>query len=110
MMYIAIFLISVLVSSISQTILKMSANEKHDNSLKEYLNFKVIFAYGLFFLSSLITILAYKQVPLALGPILEASGYIFVTILGVCFLKEHISKRKLLGLGLILAGIIIFNL
>lgn len=110
MSYIIIFLISVLIAAVSQTILKASANEKHENSLKEYLNFKVIFAYFLFFLSSFITVFAYKKVPLSLGPVLEASGYIFVTILGVIFLKEKVSKRKLLGLGLILVGIIVFNL
>lgn len=110
MNYIIIFLISVLIASISQTILKASANETHENSLKEYLNFKVIFAYLLFFLSSFITVFAYKKVPLSLGPVLEASGYIFVTVLGVIFLKEKVSKRKLLGLGLILTGILVFNL
>lgn len=108
--YIIILIASVFISSISQTILKVSANESHGSSWKEYLNFKVIFAYSLFFISSFITVLAYKKIPLSLGPVLEASGYIFVTILGVIFLKEKVGKKKLIGLATILLGIVIFNL
>ena len=110
MTYIIIFLISILISSISQTILKASANQQHESSVKEYLNFRVIFAYGLFFLSSFITVFAYKNVSLSLGPVLEATGYIFVTILGVLFLKECVSCRKFIGLAFILLGVFIFNL
>lgn len=108
--YIIIFLFSVLISSISQTILKSSANESHENSWREYLNIKVVFAYFLFFFSSFITIFAYRKVSLSLGPVLEASGYIFVTVLGVIFLKEKVGKGKLVGLAMILLGIVVFNL
>ena len=110
MTYILIFLGSVLISSISQVLLKSSANKKHENPLMEYLNPKVIFAYGMFFLATLITIIAYKNVPLSMGGILEASGYIFVAVLSYIFLHEKISKRKCIGLGIILLGILIFNL
>ena len=74
------------------------------------MNFRVIFAYGLFFLSSLLTVYAYKFVPLSLGPVLEASGYVFVSVMGYFILKEKIGKRKFLGLVVIIAGIVIFNL
>lgn len=109
-MYIVVFICSIFVSSVSQVLLKSSTEKKYDNALKEYLNFKVIFAYGLFFASTLMTILAYRGVPMSMGPILEASGYIFVAVLSYIFLHEKISKRKLLGLCIILAGIVIFNL
>lgn len=110
MTYILIFLCSVFISSVSQVLLKSSADRKHDNALLEYLNPKVIIAYGMFFLSTLITIIAYKYVPLSMGGILEASGYIFVAILSYIFLHEKISKKKMLGLGIILVGIAVFNL
>ena len=109
-MGIAIFLGSVLVASISQIMLKKSADRKYDKWIVEYLNFRVIFAYGLFFLSSLLTVYAYKFVPLSLGPVLEASGYVFVSVMGYFILKEKIGKRKFLGLVVIIAGIVIFNL
>lgn len=110
LIYVAIFLVSVFVSSVSQIILKKSAGKTYDSKIKEYMNFPVIFAYGLFFMSSLLTVLAYKYVPLSMGPILESTGYIWVSILGYFILKEGISKKKIIGLVTIIAGIIVFNL
>lgn len=109
-MYIIVFIISVFVSSVSQIMLKKSANRVYENKLREYLNLTVIVAYGFFFLSSLLTVLAYKNVPLSLGPILESSGYIWVSLLGLIILKEKINKQKWLGLFLIVLGIVVFNL
>ena len=102
-----LFLVSVFVSSVSQIILKNSANKEHGSAIKEYLNLQIIGAYSLFFLSTLMTVFSYKGVPLSMGPILETTGYIWVSVLGYIFLKEKISKQKLCGLIMIIAGIIL---
>lgn len=107
-LYIIIYLISVFLSSISQITLKASANKKYNNTLREYLNIRVIVAYSLFFLSSLVTIYALKVVPLSMGPILEASGYIHVAVLGTFVLKERFYFQKIVGYGTILLGIVVF--
>lgn len=109
-LYIIIFLLSVFVASVSQILLKTSANVQYEKKLQEYLNPKVIIAYMLFFASTLITVIAYKYVPLSLGPVLEATGYIFVSVLGYLILKEKISKQKLTGMIVIIVGILIFNM
>ncbi|WP_019551948.1 EamA family transporter [Propionispira raffinosivorans] len=108
--YIFVFIISVFISSVSQILLKKSANEIHANKLAEYFNFKVILAYIMFFASTLITIFAYKYIPLSFGPILEFTGCIFVVILGSVFLKEKINRSKLMGMLMIVLGIIVFSL
>ena len=110
MKYILLFLCAVFISSVSQIMLKKSASKKYDNKVKEYMNPQVILAYGLFFGATLCTVIAYKYVPLSLGPILESAGYFFVTILGMIFLKEKVGKLKRIGLLIILVGIIVFNL
>lgn len=107
MKYIVLFLFSVFISSVSQILLKSSAKQQYEKSWKDYLNWKVIVAYGIFFISSLLTVFAYRYVPLSMGPILEASGYLFVAVLGYFILKERIGKRKWLGLSLILVGIVV---
>lgn len=109
-MYIILFVFSVFISSISQTMLKSSANKEHSSGWKEYLNPVVIIAYMLFLFSTILTTLSYKNVPLSMGGIIEASGYFFVAILGYFFLKEKLSKRKIFGLCVILFGILVFNL
>lgn len=105
--YIGIFLFSVFISSVSQILLKKSTEKEYRNFLREYLNPKVIGAYIIFFCSSLLTIVAYKSVPLSMGPILESSGYIFITILGYYCLHENIGKKKIMGMLCILIGIFI---
>lgn len=109
-MYYILFLVSVFISSVSQILLKKSANRRYDNKIQEYMNLRVIVAYGIFFISSLMTVLAYRFVPLSMGGILESSGYIFITVLGYIFLNEKVNQKKIIGLFVILVGIVIFNI
>lgn len=108
--YVLILIFSVFISSIAQMLLKISANENHASKLKEYLNFRVIVSYGIFVVSTILTVIAYKGVYLKSGPIIESTGYIFVLILGKMLLKEKITKNKLIGITTIIFGIIVFSL
>ena len=107
---VCVLLFSVFISSVSQILLKKAANRTYETPLKEYLNPLVVGAYGLFFCSVILTMLALKYVPLSKSPILESTGYIFVSVMGYIFLKERFTRRKLCGFALILSGVIIFNL
>ena len=96
-----------LIAAISQILLKRSAGKQYTSKAREYLNVRVIAAYALFFLSSLLTVLAYRGVPLSMGPVLETTGYLWVTIMGRLILKEKVSMRKLTGLAVIVLGVIL---
>lgn len=106
--YILIFLVSVLVSSISQIMLKKSAEKQYKDMIHEYMNVRVIAAYSMFFISTLLTMYAYKGVPLTLGTLLEAVGYIYIPILSYIFLKEKITLNKIIGSVFIIVGIIVY--
>ena len=108
--FICLFLFSVFVASCSQILLKKGANKTYKNIIEEYLNPFVITAYGIFFISSFLTMYSYKYVPLSLGPMIEAVGYVFVAVLGRIFLKEKINKKMALGMALILSGIVICSI
>ena len=103
-----IFLISVLVSSFSQIILKISSEKKHKDILHEYVNPRVIGAYGMFVISTLLTMYAYKGVPLTLGTLLEAVGYIYIPVLSYIFLRERITINKIIGSSFIILGIAVY--
>lgn len=109
MIYYLIFLFSVLIASVSQIMLKKSTDIIYDKWWKEYLNTKTIVSYALFFVSTLLTMYAYKGVTVSMGAVLEASGYIFVTFMSVIYLKEKVGKTKGIGIILILIGIFIAN-
>ena len=105
--YMAVWMISVFISSVAQVLLKVAANKKYPSRIREYLNPLVIGAYALFFGSTLLSILAYRGLPLSLGPVLEATGYIWVTLFGVTLFREKMNGMKLLALCLILGGILV---
>ena len=99
-----------LLASISQILLKKSASVPHSGRIQEYLNPYVIGAYAIFFAATFLSIFAYKVVPLTMGPILESTGYFFMTILGYFFLKEKLNTKKAVALCIIVAGIVIYSL
>lgn len=90
--------------------LKKATFKEYDSKLKEYLNPLVIGAYFIFFIATVITIVALKYVPLSLAPVLESISYIFICILGSVFLGEKIDKKKLKGMSIIILGILVFSI
>ena len=96
--YIIILIFSVVVAAFAQILLKKSAEKTYTSPIKEYLNAYVIFGYGLMFLSMFITIMAYSG--------LEFTNV--VMFLSYLFFKEKITKRKLLGMAVIMAGIFVY--
>ena len=109
-MYVAVFLLSVVVASVSQVLLKKGAMKQYDYKWGDYLNPYVIIGYGLLMLSMILTVYAYGGVELKQGPVMESTSYIFVAILSAIFLKEHINRRKVMGLLVIVMGVIISSL
>ena len=101
---------SVILASVSQILLKLSARKSHSSFLKEYLNVFVIGGYLLLAASTLTTIAAYRGIEFKNGPIIESLGYLLVMALSFFILKEKITKRKLIGYALILVGVIVFYL
>lgn len=110
LIYSLFILIGTFISSIAQIMLKKASQKEYSSPIREYLNPLVIFAYFIFFVSTFFNIFAYKVVPLSWGPILESTSYIYITVFGVIFFKEKINKRKILALGLIIVGIVVYSL
>lgn len=106
--YVAVYLLGVFIASCSQVLLKKAAMRPHESVLGEYLDPWVVFAYALFVLTTFMTIYAYKEVPLSLGPILEATSYVYVAVFGVCVFGERLGARKIAALALILAGMALY--
>ncbi len=108
--YACALLLGVFISAISQVMLKKAALKHYNNVLRQYLNPLVIFAYVLFIGTTLLAILAYRKIPLSMGPVLEATSYIYVTFFGVKIFGEKLNGKKVLALVLIIAGILISSI
>lgn len=107
--YILIFILAVCISSISQILLKKSANIERKSKIAEYINIHVISSYGLLFTSTLLTLYAYKEVKLSTGIVLETLSYILIPVLSYFILKEKIQKRQVKGIVLIIVGILVYS-
>lgn len=110
LIYIGIMLFSVFISAISQVLLKKAAQRAYTPWWREYLNPFVIAAYAIFFAATLLTMFAYKVVPLSLGAVLETTSYCYVTFFGVKIFGEKVTKHKLFALVLIVFGVLISTL
>ena len=101
-------LLSITVSSFSQIILKKGADIKHSSFIREYLNVRVICGYGMMFVATVLTVLAYSGMEYKNAPVIESLGYAIVMVLSRFFLGEPITRKKILGIAVILVGITVF--
>lgn len=110
LLHAAFLLLGIFISALSQIMLKKATLKKFDSIFKEYLNPLVISSYGLYIVTTVLSVVAYKEIPLSLGMVLETTGYFYVTVLGVVILGEKLNMKKVFSLLVIIAGIIIYAL
>ncbi len=109
--WVLLFALSSLIAAFSQMLLKKSASEPHSSVIREYMNIKVIAGYGLMVVGMLLCVLGYaRNVSMQSGSVMESIGNLWVMLLSFLFFREPVTKRKLAGNALIIAGIIVFNL
>lgn len=105
--------VAVLIATISQILLKQQANttgQKKSGFIWKFLNVRVIVSYGLLFLSLALNQVALICVPVSVLPCITATSFIWIFLFSAIFLHERPSKRKILGVIIILAGIAISRL
>lgn len=105
-----LILFSNMVAAISQILLKRAAGRTWPVWWRAYINPYVIAAYILFFMTTIFSVLALRFIPLSLSAALGSSGQIFVPLLSYLFLGEKPSRRRLCGMMIIVAGLVIFVL
>jgi uncharacterized membrane protein len=108
--FIAIAVLSVMIASFSQVLLKRSAQIKYSSRIREYINPYVLSGYSLLIVSTLLTIMALRVLSIQDIAMIEGISYLFVMILDRVALKEKITKGKIVGNLFIITGIICFYL
>ncbi len=108
--YYALGILSVVIASCSQILLKKGAMKQYDSFIREYLNLYVISGYLFMFGSVFLTMIVYRGMNFMNVPVLEAIGYVLVPVLSYLFFKEKLTKKKMVGIACILAGIFVYYL
>ena len=103
-----LLVLSVVVASLSQILLKKSASKTYSSVLREYLNPYVIIGYGMMVVSTLLTVGGYAGLEYKNGAVVESLGFVLVMLLSRFFFGEKITRKKLFGNALILLGIFVF--
>ena len=104
---------AVRIATSSQILLKRQANTTGQNKngfIWKFLNVRVIVSYGLLFVSLALNQVALICVPVSVLHSITATSYIWIILFSAIFLHERPSKRKILGVIIILAGISISRL
>jgi multidrug transporter EmrE-like cation transporter len=114
MIYLLAF-ISIFLGAGGQFVLKLVAGGlKTGGGLGQFvlslLNIKMIAAISCFVTSMLLWILVLKKMELSIAYPMVSLGYVFVMLLSFYFLNEGLYFTKLIGTGLIVAGVIVLNL
>ena len=89
-------------TGISQVLLKQSAKKEHKSWIFEYLNWRVITAYGIAFTVLFLNTYAYTKVDMKYGAV--------VMVLSYLLLKEKFNKGQLIGNLIIISGVLIYTL
>lgn len=98
------------ISAFSQVLLKKSASVAHSSWYEEYINVRVIVAYGILFATIIINMYALRFITFKLSNIIGTLSYVFVVIMSKIFFDEKISLKRYIGVIVIIIGIIVFNL
>ncbi len=106
--YIIVGAVGVFVSSVAQVLLKKEAMKPHATVLREYANPLVVGGYVLMLASTFMLVVAFRGIPLSMGPVLEATSYLYVTVFGVALFKEKLGRRKVVALVVIMLGIFVY--
>ena len=111
MSYKILVVFSVFAAACAQMLLKQGAKKDYPSFIKQYLNPWVISGYGIMGLSLLLNIFCMsKGVMVKEVSIIESLSYLFVPLLSFVIFKETISRRKILAIGVIMSGVIVFFL
>ncbi|MDR1043101.1 MAG: DMT family transporter [Clostridiales Family XIII bacterium] len=75
----------------------------------QYLNPLVIGGYALLLIAMVIPLYALKFIDMKFAAIFESLGYVFIMVLSAVVLRERITRRLVVGIVLIVAGVIVFG-
>lgn len=98
------------IGSFGAVFLKFGAGRLHRDLKTLVLNWRLALGIALYLLSFVFYYLGLREGELSVLYPMVSLGYIWTLVWSKLFFKEPISRRKVTGLALIIAGIIVLNL
>jgi small multidrug resistance pump len=108
--YLVLTLIIVILTSVGHVFLKIGAIRALESEKSVYFDILSIFGYAIFALVAFLSIYAMKGIALKVFFALNSLTYICIPLLAYFVLKEPETQNRIIGIVVISAGVIIFNL
>ena len=108
--YMLILFATTFFTAFSQVLMKQSAQIEHKNWIYEYLNWRVILAYGIAFSVLMVNTYAYTEVEIKYASIIDTFSYVNVMVFSYLILKQQFTRTQLIGNLIIIAGILVYTL
>ena len=109
MTYILIALLSVFTAACAQMLLKRGARRAYTPWWRQYVNGWVISGYSIMFLTMVLNIWCmHRGLQLKELSVIESTSYLFVPALSWYLFREQMSRRKMIAIGIIIVGVIVF--
>ena len=103
--------IAVVITALSQILLKVGANKTRDLVfIRKYLNTYVISGYILFIGVSLLNLYAYQYLPIKMGVVFLPFTFILVALFSYLLLKEKMNRQQFISSLIIIVGVIVYHL
>lgn len=101
---------AVIIASASQVLLKKKADKAPKSFLKKFLNGPVILSYVLLLTSMMLNSLALRRMDMTVLPCITATSFLWIMVLSAIFLGEKPTRRKVIGVVMILIGVLVSHL
>ena len=103
-------LLAAFVGSFGAVFLKGGAGRLHRQIRTLLLNWRLALGVAFYVLSSFFFVLGVRQGELTILYPMISLGYVWTLLWSRLFFREAITRNKFLGIGLVLAGIVLLNL
>ncbi len=108
-MHFTALVIGIVLTSGAQVLLKSGVSYE-DSWVRSFLAWRTLVSYGLFGLVTILHVYALQEIDLKTYGAWISVNYILVTLLSWAILREKTPRNTVVGCGLIVMGILIFNL
>ena len=108
--YLLIMLIGTFFAATSQILLKQSADRTYDRPFGDYLNWRGITSYGVYFGILFLNTWCFTKIDMKYGSVVDSCCYVFVMLLSCLILKEKVTRRKIIGNLLIICGVLAYTM
>jgi multidrug transporter EmrE-like cation transporter len=103
-------LLAAFVGSFGAVFLKWGAGRLHRNLRSLVFNWRLALGVGFYLLSSFFFVLGVRQGELTILYPMVSLGYVWTLLWSRLFFNEAVTRNKFVGVGLVLAGIVLLSL